>query len=311
MVFLGNDPWSVPSLLAVASSTHDLALVATRVPRPAGRGGQLRPTAVAKIARAKGLPLAEVETVKEGPGFDTLRRAEPDVLVVVAYGEILPPEVLALPRVAPVNVHFSLLPALRGANPVARAIDEGRTATGVTTMRMDAGLDTGPIILQDEVAIDADDDAGTLGDRLARVGGDLLVRTLDGLERGEIEERPQDDARATSASRFAPEEEWIDWAGDAEAVWRRIRALAPDPGARALFRGRTLKVLAAEPAPGDGEPGVILATEKPVVATGNGAIALQEVVPEGRRRMPAADWARGARLRVGEVVGPESGGASP
>jgi methionyl-tRNA formyltransferase len=303
VAFLGNDPWSVPSLLSVARSEHELALVATRAPRPAGRGRRPRPTAVAVGAGEADLPVLEVDTVKAGPGLDALRAALPDVLVVVAYGEILPGEILALPRVAPVNVHFSLLPALRGANPVARAIDQGFTATGVTTMRMDEGLDTGPILLQQEVAIETEDDSGTLGDRLARAGGDLLVRTLDGLEGGEIEERPQDDSLATAAPRFAPQEEWIDWTGAAEAVWRRIRALAPDPGARTRFRGRTLKVLAAEPTSGRGEPGAILATDGPVVATGTGALLFREVVPEGRRRMPGADWARGARPRVGEVLG--------
>jgi methionyl-tRNA formyltransferase len=309
VVFLGNDPWSVPSMLAVASSSHDLAVVATRVPRPAGRGGKLRPTAVAEAARATGLQLAEVETVKGGPGFDALRAPAPDVLVVVAYGEILPPEVLALPLVAPVNVHFSLLPSLRGANPVARAIDQGSPVAGVTSMRMDEGLDTGPILLQREVPIDTDDDTGTLGDRLARAGGEVLVETLDRLEAGSLTERPQDELLASMAPRFAPEEEWIDWSQEAERIWRRIRALAPEPGARTRFRDRTLKVLAADPTPGDGKPGAVLAAEGPVVATGRGAIVLREVVPEGRRRMPAADWARGARPQVGEVMGSPGGGS--
>jgi methionyl-tRNA formyltransferase len=308
-VFLGNDPWSVPSLLAVAGSPHEVAVVATRVPRPAGRGGRLRPTAVARAAREAGLPVTEVETVKRGPGLEALREASPEVLVVVAYGEILPAEVLHLPTVAPVNVHFSLLPAFRGANPVARAILEGDGTTGVTTMRMDEGLDSGPILLQEEEPILDQDDSGTLGDRLARLGGDLLVRTLDGLERGDVQERPQDHTLATQAPRFRPEEEWIDWTEDASVVWRRIRALAPDPGARTTFRGRTLKVLRARPAEGRGQPGVLLDVSPagPVVAAGHGAILLDEVVPEGRRRMPAPDWARGARPEPGERLGGPEG----
>ena len=307
--FLGNDPWSVPSLLATAESAHEVALVATRVPRPAGRGGRLRPTAVARAAREAGLPVAEVETVKRGPGLEALREASPEVLVVVAYGEILPAEVLHLPTVAPVNVHFSLLPALRGANPVARAILEGGGTTGVTTMRMDEGLDTGPILLQEEAPILDHDDAGTLGDRLARLGGDLLVRTLDGLGRGDLQERPQDNTLATQAPRFRPEEEWIDWTEDASVVWRRVRALAPDPGARTTFRGRTLKVLRARPADGRGQPGAVLDVSPPgpVVAAGHGAVLLEEVVPEGRRRMGAPDWARGARPEPGERLGGPEG----
>jgi methionyl-tRNA formyltransferase len=250
-----------------------------------------------------------VETVKRGPGLDALREAGPEVLVVVAYGEILPAEVLDLPTVAPVNVHFSLLPALRGANPVARAILEGHNATGATTMRMDQGLDTGPILLQVEEPIRDRDDAGTLGDRLARLGGDLLVRTLDRLERGDVLERPQDETLATVAPRFRPEEEWIDWNDEADAVWRRVRALAADPGARTRFRDRTLKVLRARPAEGRGEPGTVLEVSRsgPVVAAGEGAILLEEVVPEGRRWMPAADWARGARPEPGERLGGPEG----
>jgi methionyl-tRNA formyltransferase len=303
-VFLGNDARSVPSLLALAGSGPRPGLVVTRVPRPAGRGGKPRPTAVAEAARERELPLAEFETVKSGPGLETLRQARPDALVVVAYGEILPAEILALPSRAPVNVHLSLLPALRGANPVAWAILEGHPVSGVTTMRMDEGMDTGPILLQVEEAIDDADDAGSLGDRLAVRGGDLLVGTLDALERGDLEERAQNELLATYAPRFTLEEEWIDWSEDAEKVWRRVRALAPDPGARTRFRGRTLKVLRARPAEGTGQPGAVLEVSRkgPVVAAGTGALILEEVVPEGRRRMLGADWARGARPEPGERV---------
>jgi methionyl-tRNA formyltransferase len=310
VAFLGNDPWSVPSLESLAASEHELILVVTRVPRPAGRKGELRPTAVADAARGHGLPLAEVETVKSDPGLQALRDARPDVLAVVAYGEILPSEVLGLPAVAPVNVHFSLLPVLRGANPVARAILEGHLTTGVTTIRMDEGMDTGPILLQQAEAIRDEDDAGSLGVRLAAVGGDLLVRTLDGLQAGTVEERPQEHTRATTAPRLRPEEEWIDWTAPAEHVWRQVRALAPDPGARTRFRGKTLKVLRAAPTgrttePRGTMPGAVLGTtgEGLVVAAGEGAVVLQDFIPEGRRRMPAAAFARGARPEPGERLG--------
>jgi methionyl-tRNA formyltransferase len=305
VVFLGNDPWSVPSMRSVAASRHDLAVVLTRVPRPAGRGRTPRPTAVAEAARELSLPLREVETVRDGPGFDALREATPDVLAVVAYGEILPPEVLEAPRVAPVNVHFSLLPLLRGADPVRRAILEGMEVTGVTTMRMEEGLDTGPVLLQVEEAIRDGDDAGELGGRLAERGGELLVETLDGLEAGSIDERPQDDSIATVAPKLRPEEQWIDWSADAEAVIRRIRALAPEPGARTRDGGSTLKVLRATRAEGGGEPGEVVASTKRsvAVAAGTGAVMLDEVVPEGRRRMRGEEWARGRRLQVGERLG--------
>lgn len=305
VAYLGNDPWSVPPLQALAASARQRpVLVVTRTPRPAGRGGIPRPTAVSAEASSLDLTLAEVATVKEGEGLERLRGAGLDALVVVAYGEILPPKVLDLPRVAPVNLHFSVLPALRGADPVRRAILAGLDATGVTTIRMDRGLDTGPILLQADEPIGAEDDAGTLGHRLAERGGRLLVDTLDGLEAGALDERPQDHTRATSAPKLGPEEEEIDWAEPAEAVWRRVRALSPEPGARTTFRGRVLKILRVAPVQAGGEPGGIIRTGGSlVVACGSGAVALEEVLPEGRRRMAGADFARGRRPEPGERLG--------
>lgn len=305
LVFLGNDPWSVPSLEAVARSPNEVTAVVTREPRPAGRGGSLRPTAVAEAARGMGLPLREVRTVKEGEGLEAVRAASPDVLVVVAYGEILPAEVLEIPRLAPINVHFSLLPALRGADPVRRAILEGLSSTGVTIIRMDEGMDTGPILLGREEPIGPEDDAGSLGDRLARVGGALLVEALDLLESGRAEEREQDDERATTAPKIPPEEEWIDWSHEPEAVVRRIRALAPDPGARTRFRGRVLKAYVASPGEGAGEPGTVVAAPDAglVVAAGGGAVRLEEVLPEGKRRMSGSEFVRGYRPEPGERLG--------
>jgi methionyl-tRNA formyltransferase len=305
VVFLGNARWSVPSLRALAASRHDLALVLTRVPRPAGRGGSPRPTSVAETARRLSLPVREVETVREGEGLRALHDAAPDVLAVVAYGEILPPEVLTTARVAPLNLHFSLLPRLRGADPVRRAILDGLEVTGVTTMLMDEGLDTGPVLLQIEEPIRDDDDAGVLGERLAERGGRLLVETLDGLEAGAIEERPQDDSIATVAPKLLPEEEWIDWSEDARSVNRRIRALSPEPGARTRYGDAVLKVLRATAVDEEGDPGrVVISTKREVVvAAGTGAMKLEEVLPEGRRRMRGEEWARGRRLRVGERLG--------
>jgi methionyl-tRNA formyltransferase len=302
VVFLGNDTRSVPSLRSLADSRHEVALVVTRVPRPAGRGGRLRPTPVAEESRVLGLPLAEVETVKRGSGLEVVRAAEPDVLVVVAYGEILSKDLLEIPRAAPVNVHFSLLPALRGPDPVRRAILDGVDVTGVTTIRMDESADTGPILLQKEEPIRDTDDAGSLGARLAELGGGLLVQTLDRLEAGDLHERPQDDAAATMASKVRPDEEWIDWSEDAGRVWLRVRALAPDPGARTGFRDRVLKVLRARAGLGTGEPGTIVAVSKDGlgVAAANGVLFLEEVLPEGRNRMSGSEFVRGYRPEVGE-----------
>ncbi|MBI4259411.1 MAG: methionyl-tRNA formyltransferase [Actinobacteria bacterium] len=305
VVYLGNDEWSVPPLEALARSRHEVALVVTRVPRPARRGSGTVPTPVAAAARRLGLPLLETETVKRGPGLASLVDAAPDVLVVVAYGEILPPEVLEIPGLSPVNLHFSLLPELRGAGPVQRAILDGLTGTGVTTMRMDRGMDTGPILLQAAEAIGDHDDAGSLGARLAVVGGRLLVDTLDRLSAGDLPETPQDGARATHAPKLGPEDRRLDWSLDAGSLSRRVRALAPEPGAATTFRGRVLKVHRARPAEGGGEPGTVLrwGAEGLLVAAGEGALLLEEVAPEGRRRMPAADFVRGHRPEEGERLG--------
>lgn len=307
VVFLGNAPWSVPSLQALGGSSHRPALVLTREPRPAGRGNRLTPTAVADAARRLDLPLREVATARRGPGLDALAEAAPEVLVVVAYGEILPRSALDLPTVAPVNVHLSLLPELRGPAPVQRAILDGLTATGVTTMRMDEGMDTGPILLQAEEAIADVDDAGSLGGRLATIGGRLLVDTLDRLAAGTLVETPQDHTAATLAPKLTPEDERISWTEPAERTVRRVRALSPAPGAWTAFRGRRLKVFraVASPHPTEHPPGTVegVGLEGPLVAAPGGVVELVEVAPEGRRRMSGPEFSRGYRPESGERLG--------
>ena len=313
VAFLGNAPWSVPSLAALAESDHAVALVLTREPRPAGRGNRLTPTPVAEEARRLGLPLAEIATVKAGEGLEELRRMAPDVLAVVAYGEILPAEVLAVPSLAPVNVHFSVLPELRGAAPVQRAILEGLAATGVTTIRMDQGMDTGPILLHAEEAILPEDDAGSLGERLAAIGGRLLVDTVDRLAAGTLEERPQDDALATYAPKLTAEDRVIDWSEPAVEIGRRVRALSPEPGATTVFRGKVLKVLRASPGAdgswsstpvGDMSPGLAVVTGEGglEIRAGDGFVGLEQVAPEGRTHMTGAEFVRGYRPG-GEILG--------
>ena len=305
LAFLGNDRWSVPSLRALASSDHEVVRVVTRVPRPAGRGNQLTPTRVASAAREAGLPLLEVETVKEGPGFDALRADAPDALVVVAYGEILPRRVLEIPHLAPVNLHFSLLPRLRGASPVQTALLEGERETGVTTIAMDEGMDTGPVLLQRAEAVRPDDDAGSLGDRLAEIGAGVLVETLGRLAGDDVEPTPQDESQATSTRPIRAEDRVLHWEDEAEALVNRTRAMAPEPGASTAFRGEHLKVLRAETAEAVGEPGTIAIVDADgfVVATGERGFRPLELAPAGRTRMPAADFVNGYRLVVGERLG--------
>jgi methionyl-tRNA formyltransferase len=312
VAFLGNDPWSVPSLEALARAGDiAVALVVTNPQRPAGRGSKLTPTAVAEATRRLALPLIEVERVREGEGYAVLEEAEPDAIVVVAYGEILTADVLDLPRLGCVNVHFSLLPRWRGAAPVQHAILAGDEMTGVTLMLMDEGLDTGPILAQWEEPIREDDDAGTLGERLSVSGASLLVETLPGLAAGTIAPRSQDHVWATSAPKLGREERQVDWSDPSGAIARRVRALAPEPAASTRFRRETLKlfrvqplgyVLPRQPRP----PGTleVMSDGTPTVDTGSrGLLMLLEVAPSGRKRMTGADWARGARLQPGERLG--------
>ncbi len=305
VVFLGNDRWSVPTLEALdAADWIDVELVITNPPRPAGRGAHLRPTPVAETARDRGITLVEVDGVRDGPGPGRIGEVEPDAIVVVADGQLLPSEVLDVPRLGTLNLHLSLLPRWRGAAPVQRAILEGDDVTGVSVMLLDEGLDTGPVLASLEEPIRSDDDAGSLGDRLARLGAPLLVEQLRALQAGAAAPVPQDDAAATFAPKPRPEERVIEWTDPADRIVRRVRAFAPTPGARTIFRNTPLKVLRAavrDEAEGNRPGEIRLAHDGvPTVAASAGSVALLEVAPAGRARMPGADWARGARPEPGE-----------
>jgi methionyl-tRNA formyltransferase len=310
VAFLGNDPWSVASLEAIAGDPDlRVSLVVTNPAKPAGRGAATRRTAVAEAADRLGLPLVETGGVRGGEGLDALHRSAPDVVVVTAYGEVLTREVLELAPHGAINVHFSLLPRWRGAAPVQHAILAGDDRTGVTIMRMDEGLDTGPILSQLEEGVRPEDDAGTLGARLAHLGAMLLVGVLRRLPVESLPARAQEERGATWATRFGPDDRRLDWTSDAARLVRLVRALAPQPGAVTTFRRETLKVhvagVAHDPRPDPGTPGTIEASDGRgvLVAAGEGAVRLVEVAPAGRKRMPAAAWARGARFEPGEQLG--------
>ena len=314
VVFLGNHRWSVPTLEVLADAGDiELVAVITNPPRPAGRGSRLRPTAVSDAARDRSLHVLEVDGVRSGEGARAIERSAPDALVVVAYGELLDSEVLDVPHLGSVNLHFSLLPRWRGAAPVQRAILEGDEVTGVSVMLLDEGLDTGPVVLQREEPIRHDDDTGSLGDRLARLGAPMVVQALRSLGDGTAQTVPQDTAGAVTAAKIAPAEREIDWNVDAPAVVRRIRALTPAPGAVTAFRGGTLKILRAEVSGPWGamftsvrSPGIVHVAEDgtpSVDARGGSAVRLLDVVPTGKAPMAGADWARGARFQPAERLG--------
>jgi methionyl-tRNA formyltransferase len=306
VAFLGNDIWSVPTLDRLARTADvDVVLVVTNPPRPAGRGSKLTATAVAATARTLALPLEEQETTRDEGFLERLRALSPDVSIVVAYGELLSSEVLNAPRLGSVNVHFSLLPRWRGASPVQHAILAGDPLTGVTLMQMDEGLDTGPVLARREEPIRSDDDAGSLGARLAGIGAEMVAQLLPDLTAGRVTSSPQE-GMATFAPKLGTVDRAIDWSRPADELVRRVRAFAPDPGATTRFRGEDLKVVrAAEAGSADGGPGTIIHVDPRgvVVATGSGSVLVLEVAAAGRRRMPAADWARGVRDLAGERFG--------
>ena len=307
VVYLGNAAWSVPPLAALADHPDlEVVLVLTRTPRPGRRGAGPEPTPVATAARERDLPVAEVASVREGEGRERLLAARPDVLAVVAYGELLPREVLDAAELGAVNLHLSLLPRWRGASPVQHALLAGDAETGVTAMLIDEGLDTGPILEQVPTPVGDDEDAGALGARLAELGGPLFARAVAAVADGTAVPVPQDGADATSAPKLTGEDRRIRWDEPAGSVLGRIRAFAPSPGADTLRNGRRLKILAATMAPvTSAEPGTVIAVGRDGfdVAAGGGSVRVLEVASEGRARMDAASWVRGAHLEPGERLG--------
>lgn len=307
LIFMGTPEIAAPSLTALAAAGHRILLVVTQPDRPSGRGRRLQRGAVAAVADALGLPVAQPDRV--GEIIPQIAELAPDALAVVAFGQVLPPELLAIPRLGAVNLHTSLLPALRGAAPIQRAIMTGLAETGVSTMFMDAGLDTGDIILQRATPIGPQETAGQLGDRLGLIGAELLAQTMAALAQGEAPRRPQDPARASLAPRLRKEEGRVDWSRPAREIDWLVRGADPWPGAFTLWRGQPLKLFVptrVEEIPADAPPGSLLPSPPQDgllrLATGQGVLGLGQVQAPGKRRLPAADFLRGTRLEPGEKM---------
>ena len=269
--------------------------------RPKGRGMKVQPSPVKAAALEAGLPVLQPATLRSPEAQEALAAPGADVFVVVAYGLILPPEVLAIPPLGCLNVHFSLLPLFRGAAPVQWAILEGHTATGVAIMQMDPGLDTGPVLRVVEEPIEPEDTAGTLAGRLSRLGAKVLVEVLDRLE--EIEPVPQPDSGSTYASKLSNDDARIDWSLPAASINNRIRAFSPRPGAWSLLNGKRLKILKARVLNETGsDPGTLEITPEGGlrVDAGTGSLELEEVQPEGRSRMTTQEFVRGHRPKPGD-----------
>jgi methionyl-tRNA formyltransferase len=316
VIFAGTPEFARVALERLHASGHTIALVLTQPDRPAGRGMKLQPSPVKQFATAHGIPVAQPRGLRlEGKYPDDARAAREaidaaraDVMVVAAYGLILPQWVLDAPRLGCMNIHASLLPRWRGAAPIHRAIEAGDAATGVTIMQMDAGLDTGDMLLAARIPIAADDTTGSLHDKLAGLGAGLIVQALEAAARGDLTRTPQPAEGVTYAAKIDKAEAAIDWAQPAEVIARRVRAFNPAPGATAQLRGETVKLWRASAVPGRGSvaPGTVVAVDERGigVACGDGSrLELAELQRAGGKRLAAAEFVRGFLVEPGARFG--------
>jgi methionyl-tRNA formyltransferase len=306
IVFAGTPEFAAVALRDLHAAGFSLPLVLTQPDRPAKRGMQLQASPVKQFAQQHGIPVAQPVSLRlDGKHPDVaaeahrlLREVQPDVMVVAAYGLILPQSVLDIPRLGCLNIHASLLPRWRGAAPIHRAIEAGDAETGITIMQMDAGLDTGPMLMRESMPISAEDTTGSLHDRLASLGGRMIIEALQRLESGGLPAEPQPQAGVTYAAKIAKEEAALDFSLPAQVLARRIRAFDPFPGAFANYGGTVLKIWQARPvdAPGDALPGTVLSADAQhgvIVACGQGALALTQLQKPGGKRLAAAEFLKG------------------
>jgi len=299
LIFAGTPEFAAQALSAIVAAGHEVALVLTQPDRPAGRGMTLQPSAVKKVALEHGIEVFQPLTLKDAEAQAKIAAVGAEVMVVAAYGLILPQAVLDLPRFGCINIHASLLPRWRGAAPIQRALLAGDAETGVCIMQMEAGLDTGPVLLRGAFPITANDTTATLHDRLAALGAQLAVEALGKLP---LPADPQPAEGVTYAHKIDKAEAAIDWAKSATELDRHIRAFNPFPGAQAQFGGQTVKLWQATPVPGQGEIGAILAVDRQqvVIACGDGALAVTELQKAGGKRLPVQQFLAGHPLKVGD-----------
>ena len=308
ILFCGTPEFAVPSLLTLLASPEiSIEAVITQPDRPRGRGQETASPPVKDVALAAGVHVFQPEKIRAESSQEFIAKVKPDAIVIIAYGQIIPARLLEIPRLGWINVHASLLPKYRGAAPIQWAIIKGEARTGVTTMRIDAGLDTGPMLETTELAIGPDETAPELSKRLADAGATLIMSTLGKLERDEIMPREQDNSLATLARPLKKEDGATDWSLTAQQIHNRIRGLDPWPGAYTTFRGQAMQFWGkpAESGGESGDPGLIRAMRGEVfVACGDTSwLRISEVKLEGRKRMAARDFANGARLLPNEMLG--------
>ena len=307
IVFCGTPQFAVPSLkYLLTQADFEIVSVYTQPDRPRGRGQEISFSPVKEAAVAAGLAVQQPAKVRAPEVEEHLRKVAPDAIVIIAYGQIIPARLLPIPRLGWINLHASLLPKYRGAAPIQWAIASGETVTGNTTMRIDAGMDTGEMLLQEELRIGAEETAPELAGRLAEAGAALMAGTLRGLERGELAGRAQNHTEATLAPMLKREDGRIEWRRTATEIYNRMRGFAPWPGAYTEFRGQTCH-LRGKPIAGDamGEPGTILVEKDlvTVICGGGSLLGITHVKQEGRREIAAGEFVRGARMESGERFG--------
>ena len=302
VIFAGTPEFAAQALAAIIAAGHEIPLVLTQPDRPAGRGMSLQPSAVKKLAVAHGLAVFQPLSLKDAGAQSRLADLQADVMVVAAYGLILPQAVLDLPRHGCLNIHASLLPRWRGAAPIQRALLAGDAQTGVCIMQMEAGLDTGPVLLREAFPIEDEDTTVSLHDKLASCGAALIVKALDGLP---LAFETQPEAGVTYAHKIEKAEALIDWSRSAAELDRHVRAFNPFPGAQTQLGGQTVKLWQARPVAGRGEPGQVLAVDREqiVIACAAGALAVSELQKAGGKRLPVQQFLAGNALSVGDRFG--------
>jgi len=298
IVFIGAGEIGVPTLQALLKSEHEVVGVVTQPDKPVGRAQLIEPPPIKKAMAGSKMPILQPARIKEREAIEEIRTLAPDVIVVAAYGQILPRDVLEIPKIACLNLHASLLPRWRGAAPIQAGIASGDRETGITVMYMDEGLDTGDILLQRKSEIQPDDTGGSLHDRLGRIAPDALLESLRMLATGTAPRMPQDNTLATYAPKLKREHGKIDWSEPAQAIERKIRAFNPWPGAFMKLDGANLKIFSASVVDLSGKPGETLESGKEfIIAAGESALSLGEVQLDGKRRMSAIEFLRGHRTR--------------
>jgi len=306
IIFMGTPDFAVPALTALSTNNYNVVLVVTQPDRPKGRGRRLAPPPVKETALKSGYDIIQPVSIKTREFADTIRKYNPDLFIVVAYGKIIPREILEIPKTGALNIHASLLPKYRGAAPIQWAVINNEEETGVTVMMIDEGLDTGDILFSSKMKIEPWDTSATLHDRLASLGADLIIKTLENIETSILNRVPQDNAKATYAPLLKKSDGHIDWKKSAEMIEAFIRGMTPWPGAFTFHESKRIKIYRAEPIQSDAEevPGTVLKSfpDELRIATGNGVLLIQEIQGTSGKRLLIKDFIRGYKIKPGAVL---------